>query len=151
MENHPNVSPEIIAEVSNKTIKLKELGPGQKVGIILGEGQDCADQARLTMELVSPANDKEPAKFKVLSADLDAKVLDKNVAAGMRQPELMGGEFWVRFACTYRRGYMPPITIVQKDVISVGRHLFGWIPDPSLENPEQGFNYHAEVLRAELI
>lgn len=151
MKNHPNVSREITFEASRKTLRLKELAPGQRVAVTLGEGQDCTDQARLTLELISPASDSEPAKFRVVSADLDAKVLEENVAAGMRQPELMGGEFWVRFACTYRRGYMPPITLAQKDVISQDRHLFGWIPNPSPEQPEQGFEYHAEVLNLKLL
>lgn len=89
--------------------------------------------------------------MRVIHAELDEKVLESNVRANMANPDMMGGEIWVSFACTYRRGYMPPITLAQKDALSVGRHMFGWIPSPSEENPHQGYNYHAEVLSLELL
>ncbi len=134
-------------ELLKPTIDLRELPPGRQLDVVLGEGDDCQDQARMVLELIEVPNGGFPAKFRVVSADLDPRVIEKNREAGMREPEQMGGEIWVMLSCTYRRDYMPPITLAQEHAIAEGRHAFMWIPNPSEQEPGQGLKYHAEVLR----
>ncbi|MBX4190502.1 hypothetical protein KW794_00240 [Candidatus Saccharibacteria bacterium] len=141
----------IADEAAKRTVKLWELEPGRQLKIVFGEGDDCSEQARLLLELVNSAGDESMAHFKVISAELDSAILRKNQEKGMNNPEMMGGELLVDFACTYRPGYMPTFTLVKKNVLSAGRHMYGWIPNPTQDNPDQGFIYHAEVLSLELV
>jgi hypothetical protein len=138
-------------ELEKPTIDLRELAVGSKVAIVLAEGEDAQRQARLKLRFKSPPTDDEPGKFEVVEAELDAETIRLNAEAEMSLPEQMGGEIWVNFACTYRRGYMPPITMGQNDAISPGRHLFMWIPAPTADSPTRGIKYHAEVLSAQVV
>ncbi len=138
-------------ELEKPTINLHELPIGSEVEIVLGEGEDCERLAKLRLQFTSSPTEEEPGKFSVLEAQLDEETIRLNAKAEMPMPERMGGQIWVNFACTYRRGYMPPITMGQNDAISPGRHLFMWIPAPTYESPNRGIKYHAEVLEAKII
>lgn len=138
-------------ELEKPTIDLCKLPIGSEVDIVLGEGEDCERLAKLRLRFFSSPTEEEPGKFEVIDAQLDEETVRLNAGAEMPLPEQMGGQIWVNFACTYRRGYMPPITMGQNNAISPGRHLFMWIPAPTEESPGRGIKYHAEVLEARVI
>lgn len=138
-------------ELDKPFIDLRELPIGSEVDIVLGEGEDCERIARLRLRFDTLPTEEEPGKFEVIDAQLDEETVRLNAKSGMPMPEQMGGQIWINFACTYRRGYMPPITMGQKDVISPGRHLFMWVPVPTDESPKRGIEYHAEVLEARVV
>jgi hypothetical protein len=141
----------IARELLKPTINIYDLLPGQQLDIVLAEGDDCSQQARLRLQLTELPTKISMSRFKVVSADLDPEILCKNQEAGVNHPEIMGGELLVDFCATYRPGYMPPFTLAQQDVLSAGRHLYGYMPNPTDDNPDGGFHYHAEILKLELI
>ncbi len=138
-------------EIEKPTIDLAQLAIGSEVAMVLGEGADCERLARLRLRFTSPPDDRQYGKFEVTEAELDPEIIRLNTKADMPHPELMGGEIWIQFACTYRRGYMPPITMAERDVITPGRHLFIGIPKPAAGHPNRYIEYHAEVLDAQVI
>lgn len=150
--NEPEFIDESIKhELRKSEVRFTDLKPGQQLNIVLGEGDDCSQQAKLRLELISLPDNESMARFKIITADLDDDILRKNQESGMREPEMMGGELLVDFSATYRPGYMPLFTLAEKDTLSEGRHMFGWIPYPTEANPEGGLQYHAEVLALEVL
>jgi len=145
-----NLHPTVTQELAKPTIVLQELGVGSEVAVVFGEGNDFHRRVQLRLRYKSLPTEKVPGKFEVLEAVLDPETVRLNTEAGMSKPELMGGEIWIDFACSYHPGYMPPITMARKDVISPGRHLFMAIPAPEPDAPDRWINYHAEVLEAEV-
>ncbi len=137
-------------EINKPTIDLTTLPVGSEVSLVFGEGEDLQRQGTLRLKYTAQPTEESNGKFDVLEAELDPEIVRLNEKAGIPNPVLMGGEIHVRFACTYRKDYMPPITMAQNDAISPGRHLFMWIPAPSEESPNRGYQYNAEVIEAQV-
>jgi hypothetical protein len=139
-------------EINKPIIDLQKLAVGSRIALVLGEGEDCRRQAALGLELVRQATQDELAEFTITDARIDEAIInDWRRFEDLKSPEMMGGRLMVRFSCTYRRGYTPPITKGQNSVIAAGRHLFMAVPAPVPNNPEQWIDYHAEVLEATVL